>query len=156
MKDTYKIQIVRKLALILMAEHGLDDWTLEFDNARHRAGYCLYGPKRIQLSRPLMELWPIDECKDTIKHEIAHALNPIHGHDAEWRATCRRIGARPERCFDASTVEMLPPRWVGTCSKGHKIYRERITARARRSSCAKCSPVFNANNRFSWERNEVE
>ena len=35
----------------------------------------------------------IDHIRDTILHEIAHALvGPCHGHDAVWRQKAREIG----------------------------------------------------------------
>ena len=51
----------------------------------------------------------IDEVRDTILHEIAHALCPKDGHGPRWRATCRRIGARPARCYTEASV-ISPPR----------------------------------------------
>ena len=51
----------------------------------------------------------IDEVRDTILHEIAHALCPKDGHGPRWRATCRRLGAKPVRCYTDATV-VSPPR----------------------------------------------
>src|SRR5689334_16215777 len=97
------------LAKDLMSQHGLSDWRFTFDHARRRFGKCDYTNRRITLSRPLTLLNGLDEVRDTILHEIAHALCPKDGHGPRWRATCRKIGARPLRCYtDASVVS--PPR----------------------------------------------
>src|SRR5918993_2384857 len=85
------------LARSLMKEHGLDGWAFGFDHARRRFGACNYTRRRITLSRPLVLLNGIDEVRDTILHEIAHALCPSDKHGPRWRATCRRLRARPKR-----------------------------------------------------------
>ncbi len=97
------------LARELIARHGLSGWRFSFDHARRRFGRCDYTNRRITLSRPLTLLNTLDEVRDTILHEIAHALCPKDGHGARWRATCRRIGAKPARCYSDATV-LSPPR----------------------------------------------
>lgn len=100
------------LAKQLMHEHGLDvlGWTFGFDHARRRFGRCDYTHKRITLSRALTFLNSIDEVRDTVLHEIAHALTPGAGHGPRWRAMCQRIGARAVRCYDDGSVLSPPPR----------------------------------------------
>ena len=69
---------------------------------------------RIELSFHFIERSSDVEVLDTILHEIAYALvDPKHGQDATWKATCSEIGARPRRCFDrsvdmAGNVPLLP------------------------------------------------
>jgi len=97
------------LARSLMSEHGLADWGFAFDHARRRFGACNYTRRRITLSRPLTLLNGIDEVRDTILHEIAHALCPGDKHGPRWRATCARLGAKPKRCYGDKDV-VSPPR----------------------------------------------
>lgn len=108
------------LAKQLIDQHALVGWRFEFDHARRRFGKCDYTNRRITLSRYLTFLNGIDEVRDTILHEIAHALCPGDGHGAKWRATCRAIGARPKRCFTEAQV-VTPPRraarWQMGCPK---------------------------------------
>ena len=94
------------LAKQLMRQHGLDaaGWSFSFDHARRRFGRCNYTHKRITLSRPLTLLNNLDEVRDTILHEIAHALAPGAGHGARWRMKCLQIGARPRRCYDERSI----------------------------------------------------
>src|SRR5687767_14955649 len=84
------------LAKQLMRQHGLDalGWTFGFDHARRRFGRCDYTDKRITLSRALTFLNSVDEVRDTVLHEIAHALTPGAGHGARWRAMCARSEER--------------------------------------------------------------
>lgn len=109
----------KTLATQLMALHGLTDWQFAFNTNKRRAGVCRYPvrgrPGRIELSKPYVVRNPTDEVRDTILHEIAHALvGPRHGHDDVWKAKCVEVGARPERCY-GEAVEMPKGRWRATC-----------------------------------------
>ncbi|MGJ8725880.1 MAG: SprT family zinc-dependent metalloprotease [Roseibacillus sp.] len=102
-----------------LAEHGLAErgWTGSLDNAERRFGICRPAKREISLSRPLAALNPEEEVLDTILHEIAHALAGIEtgqncGHDERWKAICRRIGARPDRCYDGEEVNAPDAPWV--------------------------------------------
>ena len=107
-----------RMARGLMDQHGLAGWSFAFDRARRRFGACWYKRRRITLSRPLTELNAEAEVRDTLLHEIAHALSP-GGHTPAWRATCVRIGARPVRCFSPATVALptiaRPCSYVARC-----------------------------------------
>ena len=77
-------------AAMMMREHGLHDWTVRLDNARRRAGQCDYRRREISLSRHYVRHADDAHIRDTILHEIAHALvGPHHGHDAAWRRKAR-------------------------------------------------------------------
>jgi hypothetical protein len=99
-----------------LIEHGLSDWTGGLDNARRRFGMCNFSKKHISLSRPLCELNDETEVRDTVLHEIAHALawkrhGKNCGHDKRWKAICVEIGARPQACYDDGVVQPTAP-WV--------------------------------------------
>lgn len=132
----------------LLREHGLTGWRVELDNAKRRAGVCRFGERVIGLSGPITELHREDEVRDTVLHEIAHALvGPAHGHDRVWRATAMRIGCSGSRCVDSDSPRVLGS-WVGTCPAGHVKDRHRRPERV--MSCAVCSPRFSVDNVFTW------
>jgi hypothetical protein len=136
------------LALRLMKRHGLTDWTLVFDNAKTRAGVCRHERRQIGLSQPLTRLHADEEVRDTILHEIAHALvGPEHGHDGVWHAKARALGSTGERCI-ASVAGALPGDWVGTCPAGHVTERHRRPERL--LACSICSPTFAVGALFTW------
>jgi predicted SprT family Zn-dependent metalloprotease len=148
-----KLEKVRALALGLLAEHGLDNWTVAFDSARQRAGICRREQREIGLSKLLMVLWTEGQQRETILHEIAHALAPAGaGHDWRWQRVCVKIGAIPVRCWDEAdnTREQVPFKYIGTCPRGHTIGRDKLTTATRRRSCDKCDTRFNPRYLFTW------
>jgi predicted SprT family Zn-dependent metalloprotease len=135
----------RQLAFQLMQQHGLFaiGWRFTFDHARRRFGCCNYTRKLISLSRPLTLLNGEPEVRDTILHEIAHALcPPEEGHGPRWRSKCREIGAKPKRCYsDAAVVSppRPPARYQYGCGRcGWWVERRRRPTARRRYVCAKC------------------
>lgn len=106
------------LARSLMREHGLSDWTLAWMRRKSTFGLCNCSRKTIALSTPLVTCNEEAAVRDTILHEIAHALTPGSGHNHLWKAKCREIGARPVKCFtsnDATLVEYAWRCWCPTC-----------------------------------------
>lgn len=87
------------LARALLAQHGLTSWSVEWDSAKTRAGVCRFPEQTIGLSAPLTRLHDEAEVRDTILHEIAHALaGPQAKHGPRWRQVARSIGCSGRRC----------------------------------------------------------
>ncbi len=132
------------MALMLIRQHGLVGWQFRFDHARRRFGCCKPALKLITLSRPLTLLNPEEQVRDTILHEIAHALTPGNGHGARWRSKCKELGAKPARCYTDATV-VSPPRQAaryefGCRACGWWVDRRRVTWR--HAVCKRCrTPV---------------
>ncbi|WP_153394800.1 SprT-like domain-containing protein [Ornithinicoccus halotolerans] len=120
----------------LVREHGLRGWTVGLDRARTRAGATRFATREITLSAPLTRLHSSSTVRDTVLHEIAHAMvGPRHGHDRVWQAAALRIGASPQRCLPDS-APTLPGPWVGTCPAGHQLTRHRRPTRV--LLCGRC------------------
>ncbi len=136
------------MARRLMADHELHGWTVVADRAKTRAGVCRFGKRQIGLSRPLTELHSEEEVRDTILHEIAHALvGPEHGHDRVWRAKARAIGSSGERCVSLDAPRVVGD-WVGTCPAGHTSTRHRAPQRV--ATCSRRSRRFDLRNLIRW------
>ena len=74
------------MAEYLLEVHGLDDWDVSYNSAKRRAGICHFAEQTLGLSAPLTAVHSEEDVRDTILHEIAHALvGPAHAHDATWR-----------------------------------------------------------------------
>lgn len=82
----------------MMADHGLVGWKVAI-NTRLTAtfGRCFQYRKLIELGSTYVESSSFEHVRDTILHEIAHALtDPVHrGHGKEWKAKARELGCDP-------------------------------------------------------------
>jgi len=148
----------KEMANLLMLKHGLNDWVFKFDYAKRRFGACNYTKKTISLSKHLVKINSEAEVKDTILHEIAHALCPKDGHGKKWQAKCREIGAKPERLYTAEQVKGIAANYIlycPNCGFQHKRFRRS----RKRYYCASCCKKYN-NNRVDerfllrWRINE--
>ena len=143
-----ELAVARALAEQLIDRHGLEDWRVVFDRAKTRAGVCRPACREIGLSAPLTRLHSDTEVRDTILHEIAHALvGPSHGHDAVWQAKARELGCCAARCMSRDAPRAPAP-WVGACPAGHMAERHRRPERL--ASCRQCSPDFDPSHLFGW------
>lgn len=145
----------RALALRLFDELGREvlgeslrqrGWTFGFDRARKCLGVCRPATKRITLSAHLSRTLPEADVEDTVRHEIAHALDhELHpdrrgrrAHDRTWKALARRCGATPERCFDGDLpADPAAPYATAcpSCGAAGTLYREPVRAHL----CPSCS-----------------
>jgi len=136
-----------------MDQHGLEDWSFSFDNAKRRFGRCDGTMKKITMSRYLVELNDWDEVRQTALHEIAHALvGPSHGHDRVWLEKARELGHTGERC--CSPAHIPESRYVGTCPSCGKEFRRERVSRMGRYSCSSCSSGFDENYIIHFEKRE--
>ena len=126
----------------LLDEHGLHDWDFLIGNARNQFGVCVYGMKRIRISRVVAALNP-GMVEDTILHEIAHALagHPA-GHGPEWRAVARSLGCNAERLHQGMVPE---PAWRGTCRNCGTVVarRNRLSKSTQNTACGRCCREHN-------------
>ncbi len=143
-----ELMAAHRLATDLMAQHGLGDWTFRFDNARARFGACRYQTRQITVSRHLARLCSEAEVRNTVLHEVAHALvGRVHGHDDVWRRTALAIGSDGRRTDDGPLG--AEGRWTGRCPAGHVVHRHRRPSRV--MSCSTCSPGrFDHGAIFEW------
>lgn len=97
-----------ELAVTTLAQYGLLDqgWRIEWDNGKRRAGACHYHRRVISLSKHIMATAPDEEVRETILHEIAHALTPTdQAHGAVWRAKLIEMGGTGARTHSMETVK---------------------------------------------------
>lgn len=123
-----KIKRYVDMAKSLMKQHDLDDWKLKVDKAKTRSGCCNHTEKHISLSVFYMASASDDEVKNTILHEIAHALaGPNEHHGDKWKAIALSIGCNGERCINRS-FSTGRFRYTCPCGKGD-VCRHRRTRR---------------------------
>lgn len=134
-----------------MDENGLHTWQVVVTRAKTQAGVCRFDRRQIGLSGPLTARMEEDVVRDTILHEIAHALvGPRHGHDAVWKRQARALGCSAERRLDSDIPRTLAA-WEGICAAGHTVHRHRQPMRV--LSCGRCSRGrFSIDAVFSWTK----
>ena len=140
-----KLQKVVEFAHRKLKQHGLSDWTFELGTAKKTAGTCYTSRKMIRMSKVLINARSLEDSYNTVLHEIAHALTPFHGHDRVWKQMAKQIGAKPERCYNSSTVnkDKINYKYTGKCPNGHFSNYSRRPKLER--SCGKCCSYFNRN-----------
>jgi predicted SprT family Zn-dependent metalloprotease len=161
--DLKKAELLAK-ELIRKHLQSRGSWQFKFDRAKRRFGSCRFNPRRviyglavkypggvISLSRSLTELNSETEVKDTILHEIAHALcGPGKGHSQAWKKTARMIGCRGTRCYDSTKVKEAPAKYIAhcpKCGKEHKCDKRTLI------SCGRCDGKFNPAYRLVFRKN---
>lgn len=148
--DAQRLSDVSLQAERLIARHRLAGWSFQLDDAPRRAGSCSYETKLITLSRLYCLHASDEEVRDTILHEIAHALvGPDHHHDKVWKAKARSIGCTAERCHQ---TEFAPPLYILSCPTCG--WRHKSNVRRRNIVCKHCRrrPRREPFTRQAWER----
>jgi len=142
-----KIDRALEMVTELYTKHDLfkKGWGFEFDKAKRRFGCCNYSTGRISLSLALVELNSEERVRNTLLHEIAHALvGHGHGHDRVWRNKALEIGCDGNRCYSSEDVQQPTPNYQAVCNKcGTKHNRQRLPRKD--SSCGICSNKFDKN-----------
>jgi predicted SprT family Zn-dependent metalloprotease len=129
-----RMEQVQQLAIQLMTDHGLKKWKFKFDHSTRRAGCCYFRDKLITLAFDLARTGSEAEIRDTLLHEIAHALvGRKHHHDAVWKAKAREIGCSGERTHK---LQFAQPRWSVTCE--NRCWHHTAQRRNSRLICRKC------------------
>lgn len=120
--------------------HHLNGWTWKWDKATRRYGCCHHRQKLITISKTLASMNPWEETKDTVLHEVAHAIVGCrHGHDQTWKNACKMIGARPNQYYDSAKVAQPIPKYYAVCAYCGKVSYSQRMPRTRKYSCGRCS-----------------
>lgn len=149
-----ELNVAKNMAITYMEQYGLLEkgWYFEFDNAKRRFGCCFYDHKKITLSSHLVKLNDVKDVKDTILHEIAHALCPGENHNEVWRKKAIEIGCDGKRCYDSNEVKTLDGNYRSTCNNCNRTFK-RFRKPTYKQSCGKCSgSTFNSKYILNWEK----
>jgi len=123
-------------------------WKFEFNTRKKAAGICSPREKTIFISKWLLEqnLNKSQEFENTIRHEIAHALDFVmrgySNHDSQWKAIARAILCTAERCYTSEQIAVKAQTKYtlicDTCGKqtpSHKI-------RKKKYACGTCCKQY--------------
>lgn len=123
-------------------QYNLSGWTFKFNKNKKRLGVCKYGPRTIELS--VYHLGDSDEeIKDTILHEIAHAISGYAAkHGPIWQACCIVIGAKPERLKSSQSMKEAPAKYELVCPNCNAVKKMHRRPKKERA-CGKCCNQYN-------------
>ncbi len=100
MDENSKLNEIAEFTREMLEKYGLVEWKLVWDTRPYRRyGRCRYKEKEIGITTRLVLINSLEESKNTVLHEIAHALTPGHRHDDVWKEKCLVVGARPEQYY---------------------------------------------------------
>lgn len=112
----------------------LASWHLSFDFARRRAGACYPTQQRLTISQHHLELneWPV--VKDTLLHEVAHALAweryREKGHGPYWRQIVKQLGGEAKA---TGRFKLPEAQWVVVLRDSERKHIVKIADRFRRN-----------------------
>ena len=90
-KESLRLELIKQMTLDLMKKHEVKNYKFRFGYSRTAAGSCTHDTITIQLKHALKG--NISKIRDTILHEIAHALLSIGVHHRiEWQNKARELG----------------------------------------------------------------
>ena len=97
--DVKRVRRVHGFANGLLDQNAdrVADWRFALDDGQRRAGACFPSRKLVTVSRQFAFEAPWDEVRDTVIHEVAHALTPGKGHGPAWREAARALGGSASR-----------------------------------------------------------
>lgn len=98
------LRLAERMAKGLLKRHSLYEWSFTWSREKRTFGRAIYTYKRITLSKAMTELNTLKNVKETILHEIAHALvGSNNGHNDIWRTMAVKIGGTGARYWDDNT-----------------------------------------------------
>lgn len=110
-----------KLTKDKLIEFGLTGWKVRVSQDPNSSflGLCMHMDKCILLNAFHIDIHPWTEVRNTILHEVAHAIvGPGHGHNAIWATKAREIGC--DNTMPCSTLD-LPSHVIDAIRSGQVV-----------------------------------
>lgn len=164
MNENYDETILKieKLAYSLLKQDWIIDeilynlqqlgWTFKFNNAKKALGTCKRLSKTIELSKYIIaDNIDIDIWEDTLKHEIAHAIDieqrDYSNHGPEWIHIAKQVGCDTSPVYKGKKLKSGDSKYIfkcDTCGDITPAYKKRKKI----SACRLCCNTYN-NGKFT-------
>lgn len=144
-------------------KHGLQKWGVRLNNSGGTGylGFCDHTNQVIILNSHHVDIHTEPDIKNTIRHEIAHALvGAKHGHDEIWAAKASEIGCdNTSACSNLS----LPPALIDAIRAGatvevtfeeEVIRRPKYTVTRLQEKCEYCGKVAKSKSESTVENSD--
>lgn len=114
----------------------LEGWSVKIGSKRSEYGSACFVNKVIEISLPCANLSNDEGLRETILHEIAHALcdKNVH-HGKKWKDTYRKIGGNPEYVDKQVNTDNFYI-WEVRCPEFCMEYNGAL--KRKRAECRKC------------------
>jgi predicted SprT family Zn-dependent metalloprotease len=148
LETTWTIDIYRHkdASVINLKDLG---WTFEYNTRKRAAGLCNYRNKTIYLSKYLVSqnLNKALEFENTLRHELAHALDNAMGgrnhHNRVWKAIARKVLCTAERCYKTEDIGDTQSKYTLVCENGCGKKQPSHKKKKRISACGDCCRNYN-------------
>tara|TARA_R110002096_G_scaffold160724_1_gene327012 strand:- start:375 stop:905 length:531 start_codon:yes stop_codon:yes gene_type:complete len=146
--SSVNIQQTYDLVVDLLKKHDLRNqgWTFAVSRGKYVLGSCVYKTKTIKISRYLIQLGTDQEVRDTVMHEVGHALaGGKAGHGWQWRQKCREVGLMNPKQYSESISYAVPHKITVDCNvhgvieKRHRRLKKGMLARMFCRDCGRIS-----------------
>jgi hypothetical protein len=127
------------------------NWQFKINSNKRRLGVCKYGPRTIEISHYHLIHSPIHLVRDTILHEIAHALTPHSGHNRIWKEQAILIGALPTACKAINLQQFIPAKWHANCPSCNRLYKKH-RYRYQSNHYSFCIDCSSKNGKLTWKQ----
>ena len=125
-----RLEEVAALARRLLDEHGLESWRFELGRAERQLGVCRSHTRTIVIGTSHATRDPMAKVRETILHEIAHAIaGPEAGHGPRWKVVARGLGIDENACASPGEGAWTAQRLAG-CTRIEFPDRDGSTAHA--------------------------
>lgn len=138
----------------------LREWRLvESSRSSRRLGGAIWRNRRglsIKEIRLASWVWSVNgadhpQVMDTFLHEVAHVLAGVAaGHGPLWKATCRALGATPERLVNLEAAHLSSYAFRAVCGVCGHTYHAQRRSHGRMCGCIRKIP------RSEWTTEEMQ
>jgi hypothetical protein len=143
-----KRQACRLLFYGICDKYAIKGWKIEFDGLITRAyAYTCYDTQTVRMSKRVFHCASASYLRNIILHEVAHILEPDHGHDQVWKNRCVELGINPDRLVSPVLMHRYHVKCYNDKCKSIRF----LHGKNRSRKCFKCKKSNTYIKTISWD-----